>query len=365
MIVITLGLAGCSSGTSESPLPSTDPATLSAASPATPTTAPSSTPPAQPETDDAAAAAFRTWVEQFNAGQWDEHWATLVSAQQQLITEEQYAACRDRSKSPEFTWVKLASTKSGVDTNIPGTSISQPSTEVVARVKVSGATLPVTAHMFYENGAWRWSMTEENLKGCGVSAANPPHSAAGLTVLEFGFGQRDENVWVTAVVTDEGQNTGKYITANFNLLDASGDVLESETQVEQLTWKGQKLVLGTQVSLDSAKTKVASIDVDTSVGNASEDTSDRPQFTTGPAKVSKDDYGTYVASFEVMNPTAKQITDLRIGVVCYNSAGTIIGGDSVFPDLVPANGKIKAETLSMIVSGKPASCKAFPGGFSF
>jgi len=49
---------------------------------------------------------------------------------------------------------------------VPGTSKKAPATLVTARLRVSGFTLPITAHMFYEDGMWRWSMTKENLKGC-------------------------------------------------------------------------------------------------------------------------------------------------------------------------------------------------------
>ncbi|MDQ7993600.1 MAG: hypothetical protein REI45_13090, partial [Propionicimonas sp.] len=233
--------------------------------------------------------------EQFNTEEWDKHWAILVSAQQQLISASEYAACRVQGVTPEFNWVKLVSTTPNVETRIPGTSLTQPSTEVVARFKLGEATLPVTAHMFYEQGTWRWSMSQENLDGCGVTSATSSDSEPALTVVESGFGQRDEYVWVTAVVRDDGQAAGRFITANFNLLDASGEILESETQVEQMTWDGQELVLGTQVALDSAKTKVASIEVDTVISDNSDNTSDRARFTTGKVKISKSPYGGYTA----------------------------------------------------------------------
>jgi hypothetical protein len=122
--------------------------------------------PVQPQTSDAAAAAFQTWVKQYNAEQWDRHYATLVAAQRSIITEKQYAACRDKSVNPIFKWVKTVKTRADVKSKIPGTSRTQPATLVTARLRVQGFTLPITAHMFYEDGAWRWSMTKENLKGC-------------------------------------------------------------------------------------------------------------------------------------------------------------------------------------------------------
>lgn len=136
--------------------------------PATPSPTPTPTPSvtAQPQTGDAAAAAFKLWVAQYNAEEWDKHYATLVDAQRKVISEKRYTACRDKSVNPSFKWVKTVKTKANVQSKIPGTSRTQPATLVTARLKVQGFTLPITAHMFYEGGSWHWSMTKENLKGC-------------------------------------------------------------------------------------------------------------------------------------------------------------------------------------------------------
>ncbi|MCA0295221.1 MAG: hypothetical protein LCH96_07895 [Actinobacteria bacterium] len=141
--------------------------TSTSTSAATPTPTATPSPVAtEPQTGEAAAAAFRTWVKQYNAEQWDRHYETLVSAQRSIITEKRYAACRDKSVNPTFTWVKTVKTKANVKSRIPGTSEAKPATVVTARLKVQGFTLPVTAHMFYEDGVWKWSMTKENLQGC-------------------------------------------------------------------------------------------------------------------------------------------------------------------------------------------------------
>ena len=105
-------------------------------------------------------------MRQYNAEQWDQHYRTLVAAQQKLISAKKYAACRDKSVNPTFRWVKTVKTKDNVMSSIPGTSKKAPATLVTVRLRVSGFTLPITAHMFYEDGTWRWSMTKENLKGC-------------------------------------------------------------------------------------------------------------------------------------------------------------------------------------------------------
>lgn len=164
VILALLAFSGCTatqpSPTAPAPAAS---ATTVAASPATPFPTTSG----QPRTNRAAAAAFRTWVAQFNAEDWDKHYATLVSAQRKLISAKKYAACRNKKASPTFKWIKTASTKANVKTKIPGTSLKMRATRVIARLRMYGTvTVPVTAHMFYEEGEWRWSMTKENLAGC-------------------------------------------------------------------------------------------------------------------------------------------------------------------------------------------------------
>jgi len=175
LLLPLLGLILASPACSALPPPTTTPPTAStsatSSSTATASAAPtaSATPastPAQPQTGAAAAEAFKTWVGQYNAEQWDQHYRTLVSAQQKLISAKKYAACRDKSVNPTFKWVKTVKTKANVKSSIPGTSKKAPATLVTARLRVSGFTLPITAHMFYEDGMWRWSMTKENLKGC-------------------------------------------------------------------------------------------------------------------------------------------------------------------------------------------------------
>ena len=172
-LLTLIAIGGCAAPQSaqSGPVPETSPST--ATQPATPGTQPStsSSPSpsttAEPRTNRAAAAAFKTWVAQFNAEQWDKHYATLVNAQRKLISAKKYAACRNKKVTPTFKWIKTASTKANVKTTIPGTSLKKLATRVIARLRVSGTvTLPVTAHMFYEEGAWRWSMTKENLRGC-------------------------------------------------------------------------------------------------------------------------------------------------------------------------------------------------------
>ncbi|WP_404390406.1 hypothetical protein [Humibacillus xanthopallidus] len=113
-----------------------------------------------------AEAAFKKWVERFNAKDWAAQYDTLVSAQRAVVSKDEYVACRSKTTAPEFKWLKVLSVTDGRADVIPGTNASLPSTKVTVQVAVQGAKVPVTAHMYQEDGQWRWSMTQENISNC-------------------------------------------------------------------------------------------------------------------------------------------------------------------------------------------------------
>jgi hypothetical protein len=125
-------------------------------------TAPQS--PAEPQ--GTAEAAFKTWVQQFGKKDWKAQYETLVSAQKKVVSQTAYVSCRSGEATPEITWVKALSTVDAGKSPIPGTNVSLPATVVKAQVSADGLKAPVDAHMFLEDGIWKWSMTEENISNC-------------------------------------------------------------------------------------------------------------------------------------------------------------------------------------------------------
>lgn len=63
-------------------------------------------------------------------------------------------------------------------------------------------------------------------------------------------------------------------------------------------------------------------------------------------------------SFEFTNETGSDLEDLRVGVVCYDSSGDIVGGTSAYPSLAAAGQTIRIDPNRLAVSENPASCKA-------
>lgn len=113
-----------------------------------------------------ADAAFKVWVENFGKGAWKTQYATLLDAQKAVVSEREYIACRTAKKGPAIRWVKTLSVTDAPRTTVPGTKLTLPATKVRAQVSAGGMKAPVDAHMFLEDGIWKWSMTAENIANC-------------------------------------------------------------------------------------------------------------------------------------------------------------------------------------------------------
>jgi hypothetical protein len=161
-------------------------------------------------------------------------------------------------------------------------------------------------------------------------------------------------------VHNNSDKVGQTVTVQFNAKDAAGKLLKSESQVESFSRVGQDLAVGTQIDVPSG-TKVATVDATLLIEDDGTFSSEPfPEMKVSTVKLVPNDYGDSDAVFELSNPTDQPVKSPRLGVICYNAAGKIIGGGVDFPDLVPPSGKVVVET-NIITSGKPASCRAFAG----
>lgn len=183
-----------------------------------------------------------------------------------------------------------------------------------------------------------------------------------VKVVASGFGQSDQYVQAIVIVTTDSEaSIGESATASVNFLDAGGEILGTEEQVEGFKWVGQELVLPVWLDLsDNAKAKVASIEVSTKITDYG--SAEQPAAPLAPIKsksVQKNEYGSRTAVFEFTNSSDEDLSSPRVGVVCYDAAGKIVGGASEYPDLVAAGKTIRIDS-DVTVSGTPSSCKAFP-----
>ncbi|MCO1597400.1 hypothetical protein M8C17_19800 [Micromonospora sp. RHAY321] len=185
------------------------------------------------------------------------------------------------------------------------------------------------------------------------------------SLLETGFGQRDIYVSLIAIVQNTSDKVGQSVTVQFNVKDANGELLASESQVEHFSRAGQKFPVQTQVEMPKGK-KAAKVEATLLVEDKSTFSSEPfPEIKTGPVKVAKSEYGDgFTAKVEVTNPKTEPLKSPKVDVVCYDAAKKISGGSFTYPELIPPSGKAVAE-IDLLMTGKPASCVAYasPGAF--
>lgn len=206
------------------------------------------------------------------------------------------------------------------------------------------------------------------LAGCGQTQTKTSTSSAAAeeakaSLVASGFGQEGNYVQGIAVVkADNAAAADRFVTASANFKDATGKIVATEEQVESFSWPDQELVLPIWLDLTSSPpdTKIAAMDVSVSIGNSADKGDLKPLPVLNADEIRPGQFGGYTAAFTFTNDTGKDIKDLRVGVVCYDAAGTIIGGGSEYPNLAPAGKPIRIEPTMMKVSAQPASCKAFP-----
>lgn len=193
-----------------------------------------------------------------------------------------------------------------------------------------------------------------------AATEEPSEAEPAGVIVKSGFGQEADYAWVTSVVRNDADAAGQTVTVQYNLKDASGAIIASTDQVESFSRPGELLAVGTQVEVPQgavpAMLEANLLIEENGIGQ------DYPEIPVDNVTVGQDEFGEPQVSFEITNPTSEPLQNPRIGVVCLNAAGDVIGGTSEFPTLVPANGTIRVDTLSLITSGQPAVCEVYAGG---
>lgn len=179
-------------------------------------------------------------------------------------------------------------------------------------------------------------------------------------IVESGFGQSDQYVWVTALVKNLSDHGGQTVTVNFDLLDKNGKILKSESQVESFNVANQLRAVGTQVDVGQG-VQVASLQPTLLVkdeGTFEETKTDLGTFKADSITVDQYVKTLWHAKFTIKNATAEALQSPRIGVICKGADGKVNGGGSDHPDLVPPSGQVVIDP-QLITTGKPTTCTAY------
>ncbi|WP_422734586.1 hypothetical protein ACN26Y_09095 [Micromonospora sp. WMMD558] len=109
----------------------------------------------------------------------------------------------------------------------------------------------------------------------------------GGSLLATGFGQRDIYVALVAMVENTSDKVGQTVTVQFNIKDAAGELLKSESQVETFSRPGQTMPLTTQAELPAGK-KAAKVEATLLVEDEGTFSAEPfPEIKTGPVTVTK------------------------------------------------------------------------------
>lgn len=188
---------------------------------------------------------------------------------------------------------------------------------------------------------------------------NDDGEAPSVEIVDSGFGQSKYSTQAMVVVTTDDESAiGESVTVSVNFLDAEGMILTTTEQIESFNWVGQELALPVSPYDLDEKAKVASIEVSASLSDYGSEAVQAPLPVLESTEVVKGQFSDWSAAFGFTNDTDQDLKNLRVGVVCYDAAGTIIGGTSTYPELAPAGKTIRIAS-DPTVSAKPTSCKAF------
>jgi hypothetical protein len=202
-------------------------------------------------------------------------------------------------------------------------------------------------------------VVEQTAVGSETSAA-PASAKPDGHLISSGFGQSDEFVWVTSLVRNDSKKVGQTVTVQFNILNATGRIIGSESQVESFSRPEQLLVVGTQASVPANEKATKSEATLLIEDNGAFSGRPFPKIPTSAVTIGKDEYGDTTGTFEISNPTNAPLKNARVGIICYDTKQNVIGGAAEYPDLVPPSGKIRIDS-TLNTRGTPAKCDAHAG----
>ncbi len=198
--------------------------------------------------------------------------------------------------------------------------------------------------------------------------SNSPAAIGNVKIVKSGFAQSDDYIWIGALLTNESANSVDVIV-KFVFKDANGNTVPEadsfEASSERFTPLGQTILVATNAILP-AGVNVASVEA--SVAEVSpapaSPAAEWPELTIGPVEnLEQDSLGDFTGTVEITNPSPSPLEGVRVGVVCLDGGGGIIGGNLLLEEvnLRPA-GMTRFFARDITTSGTPAKCEAYLAG---
>ncbi|MGP5578649.1 hypothetical protein [Corynebacterium flavescens] len=215
-----------------------------------------------------------------------------------------------------------------------------------------------------------WGVSEKQSKAPAPSLVAPAagekdtatqkSDAPSAKIHEAGFGQSDTAAVAMVVAqADNPSAVGQFVTATVNFLNADGGIIATKQQVERFSWEGQEIALPVFLfpEGESEIPHVTDIDASVAVSDYSSSEHVQPELPQIDAvSIAPKNQGTS-AAFEFTNHN-EMLDGLRVGAVCHNAAGDIVGGGSAYPNAIAADSKIRFE-VDMYQQEVADTCKAY------
>ena len=195
-----------------------------------------------------------------------------------------------------------------------------------------------------------------------TKAESPEKAQPSVELVDAAFWQDGQIAkGIVIATTNNPESVGEHVTTSVKFIDQAGRTIRTDVQVDSFAWDGQQLVLPVFASLDDPESTVASIDASVSISDHGSPQKSRPELPVLDSEsiIENPDGGGELAAFTFTNPTDEDLSGLRIGVVCYDATGKIIGGGVDYPNLAAA-GKSMRIDANVTTGVSPSSCRAFP-----
>ncbi len=176
--------------------------------------------------------------------------------------------------------------------------------------------------------------TEEQVQ---ETAAVAPGETQDLVLLDQNFWAQDGSNVVVAFFFENPNydTTFEDVDYTVHLYDASGNELLSDSNSIRWIFPNQTFGIASTLYLDDENQTVGSISVDWEYGTDSTGGLTNPFTINNAIFWQNGDYP--IVTGMIDNTSSDTYTDIRANIICYNSAGDIVGGGYTYIDFIPGS----------------------------
>lgn len=197
-----------------------------------------------------------------------------------------------------------------------------------------------------------------------TASPSPTKAANRIHITDSGYGiyrahdQHEDWLYAAAIVNNPTSNQAA-LTVNFTVYGPGGKVIGSDVANQAMAHGHATTAAGTQVTFP-AGAKVAKVVANLTPANAGPDPRPKSHFTARGVHFQPDGYGDANVLGELHSSYQETIGQVYVAAVCYDKDHDIIGGGDTTIDTVAGGQTIGFKTDSVVTTGTPASCDAYP-----